>query len=98
MPKGKKAIVPREPPVRMLIKIDEYNNLYERVHSAERQVAEAKNKQLCDLAAHQSTNRERQAFHDLAKQTQDQFDGYRRGVEETLRVIYGKLPVIIERR
>lgn len=98
MPKGEKAITPRKPPVRMLIKVDEYNGLYDRIHNAEAQLARAQSDWTVEHASHDSTITRAKGYHDLAKQTQDQYDGYRKGVDDVLRVIYGKPPVIIERR
>jgi hypothetical protein len=82
MPKGKKTTAIREPPVKNL----------------ENQLRRAQSDWAIEKAAHNSTITQRQGFHDLAKQTGDQYEGYRKGVEDVLRVIYGKPPVIIERR
>ena len=98
MPKGKKTTAIREPPKKMLVRIDGYNALQDRICDLENQVARAQSKEVAHNRSVVDLDRERQGFHDLAKQTQDQYDGYRKGVEDVLRVIYGKQPVILERR
>jgi hypothetical protein len=99
MPKGKKKTTTiREPPTRMLFEIEAYNRMCERETDLENQLARAQSDLTIERTGNEITVSQRTGFHDLAKQTQDQYDGYRRGVEETLRVIYGKPPIILERR
>jgi hypothetical protein len=98
MPKGKKTTAIREPPKKMLVRIDGYNVLQDKICNLENQLRRAQSDWAIEKAAHNSTITQRQGFRDLAKQTGDQYEGYRKSVEDVLRVIYGKPPVIIERR
>jgi hypothetical protein len=98
MPKSKKTTGIREPAKYTRITLVEYNELYERIHKARDEAARAMRDATLEKAAHDSTVTRMRGFMDLAKQTTNEFDGYRRGVEDTLRIIHGKAPVVIERR
>jgi hypothetical protein len=98
MPKGKKTTAIREPSVKMLVRIDGYNALQSKICNLENQLARAQRDVSVEQTLHHDTAKNLKGFHDLAKQTQDQYDGYRKGVEDVLRVIHNKQPVILERR